>query len=55
MKDSLEYNKYIKKLRLDAFKVIFCQIILLILFIIIWQILSDKGIVNQFYALALKK
>ena len=55
MKDSLEYKKYIKKLRLDTFKVIFCQIILLILFIIIWQILSDKGIVNQFLCSSPKK
>lgn len=50
-----EYKKYIKKEKLSTIKVLFTQIMILILFITIWQILSDKGIINSFLCSSPKK
>ena len=50
-----EYNLYLKKLKLSTIKVIFCQIFILILFITLWQILSDKNIINSFLCSSPKK
>ncbi len=50
-----EHKKYLKKLKLRTIKVIFFQIFILLLFIILWQILSDKGIINSFLCSSPKK
>lgn len=43
-----EQKKYLKKIRLSTAKVIFLQFFILILFITLWQVLSDYKIVNSF-------
>lgn len=45
---SKEHVKYIKKEKRKNFIVIFFQILILILFITIWQILSDTNTINTF-------
>ncbi len=50
-----EYKKFLKQLRFSTAKVIFFQILILILFITIWQLLSDKGILNSFLCSSPKK
>ena len=45
---SKEHIKYIKKEKRKNFIVIFFQILILILFITIWQILSDTNTINTF-------
>ena len=50
-----EYNSYLKKLKLSTIKVIFCQIFILILFFSLWQLLSDKNIINSFLCSSPKK
>lgn len=50
-----EHKKYLKKLKWHTIKVAFSQIMLLVLFIIAWQILSDKGIINAFLCSSPKK
>ena len=48
MNTNLEYKKYLRKLKLSTVKVIFIQFLILILFITLWQFLSDKNIINSF-------
>lgn len=48
MNANLEYKKYLKKQKVYKLKVMFFQIFILVSFIIIWQLLSDKGIINSF-------
>ena len=48
MNSSEEYKEYIRKNNLIKFKVIVTQILILLIFVISWQILSDKGIINSF-------
>lgn len=55
MKIDLEHKKYIRKLRFNTAKVILIQIMILIAFLILWQILSDKGIINAFLCSSPKK
>ena len=55
MKAKAEYKKYMKQKILSTAKVIFCQIFILILFISLWQVLSDKGIINSFLCSSPKK
>ena len=55
MEAKTEYKKYMKQKILSTAKVIFCQIFILILFISLWQILSDKGIINAFLCSSPKK
>ncbi len=50
-----EYKTYLKKLKLSTIKVIFCQIFILILFITLWEFLSDKNIINTFLCSSPKK
>ena len=42
------YTNYIKKQKLYTAKVLTTQFLILILFITLWQILSDKNIINSF-------
>lgn len=55
MKAKEEHKKYLRKLKLDTIKVIFIQILILILFITLWQILSDNKIINSFLCSSPKK
>lgn len=50
-----EHKKYLKNLRLSTAKVILCQIFIFILFITLWQVLSDKKIINSFLCSSPKK
>ena len=43
-----EHKRYLKSLKLYKIKVLLSQISIFILFIVIWQFLSDKKIINQF-------
>lgn len=47
---SKERKKYIKKIKREKRNVIMVQIILLITFIISWEILADRGIIDSFIA-----
>jgi NitT/TauT family transport system permease protein len=55
MKIDLEHKKYIRKLKFNTAKVILIQIMILITFLILWQILSYKGIINAFLCSSPKK
>lgn len=50
-----EHKKFLKRMRFHTAKVITCQILILVLFITIWQLLSDKGIINSFLCSSPKK
>lgn len=45
---SLEHKNYLKEIKKENFLVKLFQILLLIIFIVLWQILSDLGIINTF-------
>ena len=45
---SKEYKKYLTKLKLNKFLVITTQILILVTFLIGWQYLADKNIINAF-------
>ena len=45
---SEEYKKFLKKIKRDNFLVFITQILIIIFFFIIWQILADKELVNTF-------
>ena len=55
MNDNLEHKKYLRKLKFSTAKVIFSQILILILFITLWQLLSDYKIINSFLCSSPKK
>ena len=55
MKAKKEHKKYLKKQKLFTIKVIFSQILILILFVTIWQVFSDKGMINAFLCSSPKK
>ena len=52
---SSEHKNYLKKLKVHKLKVIIMQISILISFIFLWQLLSDKGIINPFLCSSPKK
>lgn len=45
---SKEQKKYLKKLKLNKIKILLYQILIFVIFIILWQYLSDKNIINTF-------
>lgn len=45
---SEEYKKFLKKIKRDNFLVFLTQILIIIFFFIIWQILANKELVNTF-------
>ena len=55
MNANIEHKKYVNKLRLSTAKVIFLQFFILILFITLWQVLSDYKIINSFLCSSPKK
>ena len=52
---SKEHINYLKKLKKDKIIVTFFQILVLVLFIIIWQLLADFNIINTFIFSSPKK
>ena len=50
-----EYERFLKKQKLYKIKVVTCQLLILLSFVLIWQILSDKGIINSFLCSSPKK
>lgn len=52
---SEEYKKFLKKIKRDNFLVFITQILIIIFFFIIWQILADKELVNTFLVSSPKK
>ena len=45
---SKEYKEYLKKKRKNKISIIFCQLLILISFILIWEILAKKELINTF-------
>ena len=45
---SLEHKKYLKKIRKENILIKLFQILILIILIVLWQVLSDLGIINTF-------
>lgn len=45
---SKEQKDYLKKLKINKIKIFLYQILIFIIFIILWQYLSDKNIINTF-------
>lgn len=45
---SKEQQKYLKKLKHNKIKILFYQIAIFVIFIIIWQYLSNKNLINTF-------
>lgn len=45
---SEEYKKFLKKIKRDSFLVLFTQVLIIILFFVVWQILANKNLVNTF-------
>ena len=45
---SLEHKNYLKKIKRNNFFVKLTQILILIVFLIVWQLLSDYKIINSF-------
>lgn len=45
---SLEHKKYLKKIKKTKFWVRFTQILIIVLFLVIWQWLADKELINTF-------
>ena len=45
---SKEQQKYLKKLKRNKIKILFYQIAIFVIFIIIWQYLSNKNLINTF-------
>ena len=52
---SEEYKKYLKKLKINKFLVTITQITILVIFILGWQFLSDKNLINTFITSSPKK
>ena len=45
---SEEYKKYLKRIKRDNLLVLFTQILIIVIFFVVWQILADKKIINTF-------
>ena len=43
-----EHKKYLRKIRVHKFFIKFLQLMIIVLFIIIWQLLADAGIIDTF-------
>ena len=47
-KNSLEYENYLKNVKVRKIKIFLTQIILLVGFFILWEVLANKNIINTF-------
>ena len=52
---SMEHKKYLKKIKKNKFLVLLFQLLILILFILGWQILADLELINTFISSSPKK
>jgi len=52
---SLEHIKYLKKIKKNKFLIKLTQILIITIFIIIWQILADNNLINTFIFSSPKK
>ena len=52
---SHEQKKFLKKIKIHKFTILILQLLLLIIFFLLWQILSDKNIINSFITSSPKK
>ena len=52
---SHEQKKYLKKIKVHQYTILFFQLLVLVLFLLTWQILSDKNIINSFITSSPKK
>ena len=52
---SKEYKDYLKKVKIKILFIHICRLLILISLIAIWQILSDKNIINSFITSSPKK
>ena len=50
-----EFRNYLKKQKIYKLGIITCQLAILVIFIITWQVLSDRGIINSFLCSSPKK
>lgn len=46
--NSTERKQYLKKIRITKVSIIATQIILLVVFIVLWEVLANKGIIDSF-------
>lgn len=47
-KNSVKYENYLKNVKLRKIKIFITQIVLLIAFFVLWEVLADKNIINTF-------
>lgn len=52
---SIEHKKYLKKRKKENFFIIICQISIILIFILLWQILANMNIINTFIFSSPKK
>lgn len=45
---SVERKQYLNKIKKNKFKIIFTQIFILVAFLVIWEILANRGIIDSF-------
>lgn len=45
---SSDYQKYLKDIKINKIKIFTIQIVILIAFIFIWEVLANKGVINSF-------
>ena len=45
---SKEYKEYLRKLKLESIFVVLLQLLIVVIFFVVWQILADKKIINTF-------
>lgn len=45
---SKEHNNYLKNIKIKKLLITICQLLILFIFIFLWQYMSDKGIINTF-------
>ena len=47
-KSSVGYAEYLKGLKKEKIKILICQIVLLVGFIALWEVLANQGVINTF-------
>ena len=45
---SEERKKYLRKVRIERFLVLFSQVLLLVFFLLAWEIAANKGMIDSF-------
>ena len=55
MMKSEEYKKYLKRIKRNNILVLLTQILIVVIFIVFWQIMADKNMVDTFLVSSPKK